>query len=189
MKYKKAWWNFSSNFYLDSSSSTEWAGLELANISMLLWNALDRVLGTGKSEMDVIWDSSDTLLLATTALLSANTSGSSTLDLTIRSCFRDLGRDPYRDWLKLVVDWLFILIQLYTHIINDKNEIFVLLVFKFFLSLRWSQRLLLFQHILNNFRDWDFRQWRDLRKLIDRLWLDYFSSRCLNFRILTLSFH
>ena len=73
---------------LESSSSTGWAGRELVNISMLLWKALDRVLGTGKSEMEVICESSDTLLLATIALLSASTSGSSTLDLTIRSCFR-----------------------------------------------------------------------------------------------------
>ena len=71
--------------YLVSSFSIGWADLELASISMLLWKALERVLGTGKSEMDVICESSETLLLATIALLSARISGSSTLDLKLQT--------------------------------------------------------------------------------------------------------
>ena len=98
--------------YLESSTLVVFVDVIPLSFSMLLWKALERVEGMGMSEMEVIWDSSDTLLLATTARLASSTSGSSTRAFTRRSCLRDRGRDPYRDWLKLWVDCAFILTEL-----------------------------------------------------------------------------
>ena len=94
--------------YLMSSASSLGVVNPLS-LSMLLWNILERFSGMGMSEKDVTWESSDTLLLATIARCSARMSGSSITDFTRRSFLRDLGRVLYIDWLRLWVDWLFIL--------------------------------------------------------------------------------
>ena len=57
----------------------------------------------------MICESSETDLLATTARRSASVVGDSTRALTRRSCFSARGSVEYIDWLRLWVDWLFIL--------------------------------------------------------------------------------
>ena len=111
--------------YLPFSFEESWAPLLPPKDPRLLWNTRCTTSGTGKSAKDFTykekwkvrklllffftWESSETLLLARSSLLSATKSGSCSTVLTASSIVKWRGREAYIPWLRLWVDLLLVL--------------------------------------------------------------------------------